>query len=188
MPWSTSWDAEVQSECADAITAAALATAANLAIVDTVVDAIKTKTDSLTFTVANQIDSNAVAINGSALSGNGPFPHLGIVDIGTAQSYDGATDKLRLRSGFSSPDIVGCWVWIYSSTNGLHTRGIVTAWDNTNKDATIDTPVQDPSGTILYVIVASPAASATSLLPVDVKKMNAVTVLGAGTSGDKWRG
>lgn len=36
----------------------------NLAIVDTVVDAIKTKTDQLAFTVANQVDANA--LTGSA--------------------------------------------------------------------------------------------------------------------------
>jgi hypothetical protein len=35
-----------------------LATAANLATVDTVVDAIKAKTDSLTFTVSGKVDSN----------------------------------------------------------------------------------------------------------------------------------
>jgi len=37
-----------------------LATAANLAIVDTVVDAVKVKTDQLVFTVANQVDSNSL--------------------------------------------------------------------------------------------------------------------------------
>ncbi len=62
LPWNAAWDAEVQSEAADAITAAALATAANLATlagyvdtevaailaaVDTEVAAIKTKTDYL---------------------------------------------------------------------------------------------------------------------------------------------
>lgn len=62
VPWNAAWDAEVQSEAADAITAAALATAANLATlagyvdtevaailaaVDTEVAAIKTKTDYL---------------------------------------------------------------------------------------------------------------------------------------------
>jgi hypothetical protein len=37
-----------------------LATATNLAIVDTVADAIRAKTDQLTFTVANQVDANAL--------------------------------------------------------------------------------------------------------------------------------
>lgn len=103
IPWNASWDAEVQSEVADALTAydpptnaemeartlasASYATAAALATVDsnvdailvdtgttldgkidtidTVVDAIKAKTDSLTFTTANQVDANALAISGS---------------------------------------------------------------------------------------------------------------------------
>jgi hypothetical protein len=34
--------------------------------IDTVVDAVKAKTDSLTFTVANQVDANAVAVSASA--------------------------------------------------------------------------------------------------------------------------
>jgi hypothetical protein len=114
--------------------------------------------------------------NGAVLTGKtGAFPEFGIVDSGTAQSYDGATDKLRLRAAFSSPDIVGCWVWIYSSTNGLHTRGIITAWDNTNKDATIDTPVQDPTGTILYVVVASPKASTSLPLPANMVQLGSDT-------------
>lgn len=48
-----------------------LATAANLATVDTVVDAIKAKTDSLTFTVAGELDSNIQSVNGVALIGDG---------------------------------------------------------------------------------------------------------------------
>jgi hypothetical protein len=68
---------------ADAITAAkvasdvtteiqlGLATAADLATVDTVVDAIKAKTDSLTFTKAGEVDANVQSINGTTLTGDG---------------------------------------------------------------------------------------------------------------------
>lgn len=45
--------------------------AAILAAVDTEVAAIKAKTDSLTFTVAGQVDANAQYINDTALQGNG---------------------------------------------------------------------------------------------------------------------
>jgi hypothetical protein len=45
--------------------------AAILAAVDTEVGAIKTKTDSLTFTVANELDANVQSINGTAVTGNG---------------------------------------------------------------------------------------------------------------------
>jgi hypothetical protein len=49
----------------------ALATAANLTTVDTVVDAVKVQTDKLTFTVANQVDANMQYINDAALLGDG---------------------------------------------------------------------------------------------------------------------
>lgn len=56
--------AQVNSECDAAISDAALATAANLALViayvDTEIAAIKAKTDQLTFTTANQIDATAI--------------------------------------------------------------------------------------------------------------------------------
>ena len=49
----------------------ALATAVNLATVDTVVDAIKAKTDSLTFTVAGFTDVNLLKVNGVTIVGDG---------------------------------------------------------------------------------------------------------------------
>lgn len=48
-----------------------LATAANLATVDTVVDAIKVKTDSLAFTVAGQVDANIQYVNDVLVTGDG---------------------------------------------------------------------------------------------------------------------
>lgn len=48
-----------------------LGTAADLAVVDTVVDAIKVKTDSLTFTVAGQVDANIQYVNDVQVTGNG---------------------------------------------------------------------------------------------------------------------
>jgi hypothetical protein len=78
VPWNPAWDAEVQSECTDALNAydpptkaeldsavSPLATSASLATVDTVVDAIKVKTDQLNFTVAGQVDANALSGGGS---------------------------------------------------------------------------------------------------------------------------
>lgn len=47
------------------------ATAANLAIVDTVVDAIKVKTDNLTFTQAGIVDSNIQYVNDVQVAGTG---------------------------------------------------------------------------------------------------------------------
>lgn len=63
--------AQVNTEVDTAIADAALATAVNLATVDTVVDAIQAKTDQLSFTVAGQVDGNIESVNGSAVTGSG---------------------------------------------------------------------------------------------------------------------
>ena len=55
-----------------------LATAANLATVDTVVDAIKAKTDQFVFTVANQVDANALTGGGSGLDAAGVRSAIGL--------------------------------------------------------------------------------------------------------------
>ncbi len=47
------------------------ATAANLATVDTIVDAIKAKTDDMVFTKANELDVNTQSINGASVVGDG---------------------------------------------------------------------------------------------------------------------
>jgi hypothetical protein len=76
-------DASVGAMAANVMTAAAaaadlttelqsgLATAAALATVDTVVDAIQAKTDSLTFTQAGHVDANVQRINDVAITGDG---------------------------------------------------------------------------------------------------------------------
>jgi hypothetical protein len=98
IPWNAAWDAEVQSEVADALAvydpptnaemeartlvAANYATSAALTVVDDFLDsevaailtdtnAIKVQTDKLTFTVANQLDANVQSINDAALTGDG---------------------------------------------------------------------------------------------------------------------
>jgi hypothetical protein len=63
--------AAIQAEAADALTAFDPATATNLATVDTVVDAIKVKTDSLTFTVTGVVDANIQRINDVTITGDG---------------------------------------------------------------------------------------------------------------------
>jgi hypothetical protein len=54
-----------------AISDAALATAASLATTDGKVDAVKAKTDELTFTLDGQVDANMQAINDTVLTGDG---------------------------------------------------------------------------------------------------------------------
>lgn len=94
LPWNAAWDAEVQSECTDALnaydpptnaemvartlaaadyaTATALQTVDNeIATIDGVADAIKAKTDSLTFTVAGKADANITHVNEVEVTGDG---------------------------------------------------------------------------------------------------------------------
>lgn len=60
----------------------------------------------------------------------------------------------------------------YNTGTGVATFGATSA-TLTNGDA--------------WYLFATPSASAANPIPVDVKKINAVTVVGAGASGDKWR-
>lgn len=72
LPWNAAWDAEVQSEVTDALNAAALATAANLATVSTATTAIQAVTDQFTFSAAGFVDANVMEVNDNGgLTGDG---------------------------------------------------------------------------------------------------------------------
>lgn len=62
---------DVNAEADTAISDAALATAASLSAAKTVVDAIKVKTDSLTFTQAGNVDANIQYVNDTQIQGTG---------------------------------------------------------------------------------------------------------------------
>jgi len=64
-------ETDTASRTASQADVSALATAAALTTVDGVVNAVKAKTDNLTFTVANQVDSNAKSMNDTAITGAG---------------------------------------------------------------------------------------------------------------------
>jgi len=64
IPWNAAWDAEVQSEAADALVAFGVAT-------QTSVNAIKAQTDSLTFTVAGEVNANIKYVNNTQVIGDG---------------------------------------------------------------------------------------------------------------------
>lgn len=61
----------------DAIEAAVAGLVTDVGTVDTVVDAIKAKTDSLTFTVAGNVDANAQYVNDVQLAGDGQGTPMG---------------------------------------------------------------------------------------------------------------
>lgn len=98
-----------------------------------------------------------------AMTGNGPFPAFGIIDIGTAQAAD--ANGITLRAGFSTAaaNMVGKSAWVYSSTNGLHATGLITAYNDTSKVATISGLGEAPTGTVLYVIFATANGSTAAI-------------------------
>ena len=62
---------ELQTNQGNWLTATGFATSAALATVDANVDGIKVTTDKITFTVANQVDSNAKSMNDTTITGAG---------------------------------------------------------------------------------------------------------------------
>jgi len=97
----------------DMVDISSLATASNLAVVDGVVDAIKLKTDQLTFTVSNQVDSNA-------LTGGGGDDAATIYSYFTASNREDQfkSDVSALATAASIAalnDISAADVWTYST-------------------------------------------------------------------------
>jgi len=84
----------------------------NLAIVDTVVDAIKLKTDQLTFTVANQVDANALTGGTSAEDVADAVWDEAIAGHTTATTFGGKNQKavpsetISDYTGISTADIL----------------------------------------------------------------------------------
>ena len=117
----------------------------------------------------------------------GAVPNMGIIDRGTAQSATSTTLVLRSAATFADDTVNGATLMVFGSTQGYWQSRSVTDYVLSTDTATVDAWTVTPSGTITYVLLAGAPSSATVLPGVDVKKMNGVTVVGAGTSGDKWR-
>lgn len=113
-----------------------------------------------TFT-SNSITAAKVAsdvgpqIMASLPTGNGPFPGLGIIDLGTAQTADAVS--ITLRAGFSAHavNMVGVSVHLYGATNGLFARCVSTAYNDTTKVLTCTGLGEAPTGTVNYVVYAT---------------------------------
>lgn len=111
----------------------------------------------------------------------------GILAYGTAQSATSTTVVLAAAETFADDTLNGATISVYGSTQGYWQTRSITDYVGSTDTATVDTWTVTPSGTITYIVFAGAPASATSLAPVNVKQINDVTVLGAGTSGNKWR-
>lgn len=120
-----------------------------------------------------ELNTNAdvVSWNGSALSGNGPFPELGIARRGTAQSATANGMVLDTGAAFADNTLIGATIGVFGSTQGYwQWKAII---DNTlSTDAVVvDTFVVTPSGVLTYVIFGTPPGSVTSPSPVNVTQL-----------------
>lgn len=115
----------------------------------------------------------------------GAIPVLGIFDNGTAQSATATTLVTRAANpdGSIAP---GMTLFAYGSTQGYWQSVII---DSVTTDTlTIAAwPIATPTGTITYFVLGSPQASAATPIPANVKQINGTSVIGNGTSGNKWR-
>jgi hypothetical protein len=83
-----------------------------LSTIDTVADAIKAKTDSLTFTVANQVDANALTGGGSGLDAAGVRSAIGLASANLdtqLSTIDTVADGIKAKTDNlpASPAAVG---------------------------------------------------------------------------------
>lgn len=106
--------------------------------------------------VAADVGSEIMA---SLPTGNGPFPGIGMIDQGTAQTADATS--ITLRSGFSAGavNMVGVSAWITSSTNGKFARCASTAYNDTTKVLTCTGLGEAPTGTVVYALYATPGSA-----------------------------
>lgn len=111
----------------------------------------------------------------------------GILAYGTAQAATSTTVQLAAAETFADNTLNGASVAVFGSTQGYWQTRSITGYVSSTDTATVDTWTVTPSGTLTYIVFAGAPASTTSLAPVNVKQINDVTVLGAGTSGNKWR-
>lgn len=141
-----------------------------------IVDAAVKAVQDQAFSVITDLASKMGGADGATVE-------FGIIDRGIAQAA--AATSLTLRAGFSATDgvVVGATLWIYSSTNGLHERRIITAWNNTTKVATVDAWTQIPTGTIRYAMFATPPSSAGAPVTANVTQWNGSAVAAPNVAG-----
>jgi hypothetical protein len=198
VPWNPAWDAEVQSEVADALgvydpptntemeartlVAASYATAANLATVDTVVDAIKITTDKVDDTLEDDGGTfrfTANALEEAPTGGSAPTA-AAIADavweeaIADHSGTAGSTAEALNAAGSAGDPWVTALPGVYSAGQAGHIVG-------TNLNATVSsraTPAQVASELATYdgptnaemvarTLVAADYATASALTTVD---------------------
>lgn len=116
------------------------------------------------------LDANVAQVAGSSVTTlTGAYPSLGIVDSGTAQGAADSTHiQLRSAAAFADGELVGTTVVITGGTTGVGQARIITDYTGSTDTATVDTWTTTPTGTITYIVFATPKASTTLLPAVNV--------------------
>jgi hypothetical protein len=121
-------------------------------------------------------DSNVVSL--IPVGGVGALAGAGIIDIGTAQSATSTTLVLRSAASFANSELVGA-VAVITGGTGVGQSRVITGNVGATDTITVDAWTTTPSGTITYVIFASPPASATALPAVNTTQFAGQTVTAA---------
>lgn len=117
----------------------------------------------------------------------GAVATMGIVARGTPVSATSTTAVLASgESGLPNDTVVGSILGIFDATNKWQFRAI-TDWVASTQTATVDAWTVTPSSPTAYIVYAAAPASVSSPVPANVTQINSVAVIGAGTSGNKWR-
>ncbi len=170
--------ADVSAEIADAVWDEALAGHAGAGSAGEALSAAGTAGDPWTTALPGAYGAGtAGSLLGALTTGN-----LGIVDSGTAQSATGTTLVLRAAAGFANDEIIGATIVITGGT-GIGQARIITDYVGSTDTATVDTWTTTPSGTITYVVIGTPPASATSVPAVNVTQWLGTAVATPTTAG-----
>jgi len=133
--------------------------------------ALRPTTAGRTLDVASTGEAGLDVANISTLPAGG-VPALSIVDSGTAQSATSTTLVLRAGAAFANSELVGATVFIPTATAGAGQSRVITANVGSTDTVTVDAWTTIPTGTITYVIIPTPPASATALPGVNVVQIS----------------
>lgn len=121
---------------------------------------------------AGDIKVDLESISGTALTTTGAFPDLGIIRKGTAQSAGATSLVMDASAAFADDVLIGATVAAYGSTQGYWQVRRVTDNVGSSDTLTVDTWTVTPSGTISYIVFATPPDSVTGTLNVNVTQIS----------------
>lgn len=101
----------------------------------------------------------------------GARPVFGIIDEGTAQAATATTLQLRSAAAFADNELNGATILITGGSAGVGQRAIITGYVSSTDTATVDTWPTTPTGTITYMVFATPPSSTTALPRVDLRQI-----------------